>query len=212
MIVTVEPIHATERHQLLDEMFVARKQVFGDRMGWSVSTSDGREHDEFDRCDPLYLLSVDPETGLSRGSLRLLPTSGPTMLKSVFNELFDEPVDVSSPLIWECTRFCTHPSITDHLTPHGVSSITAELLIGICEVALISGIEQIVGVFDERMVRIYRRGGWSPEVIARSNGAGHGEVSVGLWDVSEEALARMNQRAGLVGSVLEPPNRQALAA
>jgi acyl homoserine lactone synthase len=213
MIVTIEANQVAEQSQLLDEMFVARKQVFGDRMGWTVTALDGRERDTFDECNPLYLLSIDPVTRLSRGSLRLLPASGPTMLNSVFSSFFDQPVDVSSPLIWECTRFCTHPNATDHLTSHGVSAITAELLIGICEAALNAGILQIVGVFDERMVRIYRRGGWSPEVIARSVGAGHGAVSVGLWDVSEVALERMYERAGLLGSVFNPPaDSEAMAA
>ena len=106
---------------------------------------------------------------------------------------------MSSPTIWECTRFCTHPAATGVLGAHGINSITAELLIGICETALSAGISQIVGVFDRRMVRIYKRGGWSPDLIARSRGMGHGDLAVGLWDVSEEALSHMKLLAGEPG-------------
>jgi N-acyl-L-homoserine lactone synthetase len=210
MIITIEQSDYPIYEHLLDETFIARRQVFLDRLHWDVTISEGRERDAFDDCAPLYVVSVDPLTGVSRGSLRLLPTSGPTMLNSVFKTMFTESVSVSSPLIWECTRFCTHPNATDLLNPHGISAITSELLLGICEVGLQSGIDQIVGVFDQRMVRIYRRAGWSPEVIAQSEGAGHGSVSVGLWDVTEAALAEMRLRAGMSQSVLKSQKPQAM--
>jgi acyl homoserine lactone synthase len=212
MIITIEAHQAEQYASMLHSMFVARKEVFKDRMGWDVIVADGEERDIYDDLNPLYILSVDPATGAPIGSLRLLPTTGRTMLKDVFVNHFDEPVDVSSPVIWECTRFCTHPAATGHLGMHGISAITAELLRGICEVSLQAGIAQIVGVFDKRMIRIYQRGAWRPEVIARSTGLGHGDLAVGLWDVCETALMDMRQRANAEGSVMAEPAFVRLAA
>jgi N-acyl-L-homoserine lactone synthetase len=53
------------------------------------------------------------------------------------------------------------------------------------------------------MVRIYRRIGWSPDVISSSDKFGRAPLFVGLWDVSAEALAAMWERNGITESVLD---------
>ena len=58
------------------------------------------------------------------------------------------------------------------------------------------GVEHYVGVFDARMVRIYRMIGASPEIVG-SQGTGADRISVGLWDFTPEAQARVAQRAGV---------------
>ena len=40
---------------------IERKPLRSD-FGWKVIVKDGYEQDEFDRTNPLYLVSVDPET------------------------------------------------------------------------------------------------------------------------------------------------------
>jgi len=61
---------------------------------------------------------------------------------------------------------------------------------------VMGGILHFVGVFDERMVRIYRMIGSSPDVLG-SQGEGRDRISVGLWDFSEDAQARVAKRAGI---------------
>ena len=46
------------------------------------------------------------------------------------------------------------------------------------------------------MVRIYRLIGSAPEVLG-SQGAGRDKISVGLWEFTPEAQARVAQRAGI---------------
>ncbi len=58
------------------------------------------------------------------------------------------------------------------------------------------GVEHFVGVFDARMVRIYRRIGSSPEVLGQE-GEGRAQISVGLWHFAPEAKALVAQKAGL---------------
>lgn len=58
------------------------------------------------------------------------------------------------------------------------------------------GVEHFVGVFDARMVRIYRMIGASPEVLG-SQGEGRAQISVGLWNFSKSAQARVAKRAGI---------------
>jgi N-acyl-L-homoserine lactone synthetase len=125
------------------------------------------------------------------GSLRLLATTGPTMLRSEFKHFFDDDVDVTAPTIWECTRFCVPPVAGG--TAQDVRSISAELLIGLCELCLNSGIEFIVGVYETPITRIYARIGWCPESLAQARPE-IGDIQVGLWEATPEVLSTMRQR------------------
>jgi N-acyl-L-homoserine lactone synthetase len=189
-----------------DEMFRLRARQFRDRLNWQVRVKDGWEIDDFDQMNPLYLVSEDEDTGEVAGCLRFLPTTGPTMMKGVFDQYFNEPFDIETPLIWECTRFAIEPSVAKRrITPTGLCKTTFELMQGGCEVAMMAGVEQIVGIFDRLMVRIYRRAGWAPEIIASTDRLTSDTIFVGLWDVNSASLHAMRQRSGMADSVLEIP-------
>ncbi|PDS76229.1 acyl-homoserine-lactone synthase [Rhizobium sp. L43] len=171
----------TEPHAF-DQMFRARAAVFRDRLGWQVDVRDQWERDRYDEAeDPVYLVTQRP-SGTLTGSLRLLPTTGATMLKSEFRHFFDEPIDVDSPTTWECTRFCLHP-LAGHIDQS--RTVATELLSGLCDLALDTGIESIVGLYDVAMVGVYRRIGWRPTPLARSRPE-IGKLYVGLWDVTAD--------------------------
>jgi N-acyl-L-homoserine lactone synthetase len=191
------------RHEA-DEMFRLRARQFHDRLNWEVKVEDGCEIDEFDHMNPLYLVSIDEDSGEIAGGLRFLSTTGPTMMKNVFDRYFDEPFDIETPLVWECTRFAIEPSIAKRrTTPTGLCKTTFELMQGGCEVAMMAGVEQIVGIFDRLMVRIYRRAGWAPEIIASTDRLSQDRIYIGLWDVNPASLRAMHQRSGMRASVLE---------
>ncbi|MDR3450600.1 MAG: acyl-homoserine-lactone synthase [Alphaproteobacteria bacterium] len=180
-----------EHPALFDQMFQSRAAVFHDRMGWDVVVKDGHEVDRYDEeADPVYLLAVDEHQQV-QGSLRLLATAGPTMLQSEFRHFFDDDVDVTAPTIWECTRFCV-PPVLDR-TEQDVGIVSAELLIGLCELCLASGIEFVVGVYDTPMTRIYARIGWRPEVLARARPEIR-NITAGIWEATPAALSIMRQR------------------
>lgn len=171
----------------LHQMFAARAAVFRDRLHWEVDVEGGLEIDRYDRDeDPVYLLDCEGDEVF--GSLRVLPTTGNTMLRDAFAGMFDEPVDFQSPTAWECTRFCIHPN-----AERIFQKTSRDLVIGICELALREGIDQIVGLYDERMTRVYRKIGWSPAELTRSRRPEE-TLIVGIWDVSEAALAAMKSK------------------
>lgn len=199
--------HAVE----LDAMFRARAQVFADRLNWAVTVKDGRETDEFDDLNPLYLVCIDELTGKTRGSLRLLPTTGDHMLSKCFGAGFADGVTVRSGTIWECTRFCLHPEAGPaQTTSTGAMRDTLELMLGICEVGQLAGLTFIQGVYDKSMLRIYKRTRWSPVTIAKSTTLGRLPVYVGLWEISETAIDRMRKSGEIAGSVLETKTAIAL--
>jgi acyl homoserine lactone synthase len=177
--------------RLADTMFKDRAAQFHERLHWEVAVDeDGHERDAYDDLNPMYVIWERPD-GTHGGSLRLLPTTGQTMLADHFPHLTDG-VRIESPLIWECTRFC--------LAPGADGAVSSALMLGVLEIGLCSGLEHIAGVFDARMIRVYRRVGWGPTILG-SDGTGRDAISAGLWPCDEAYRARLLARAGVSDEV-----------
>jgi acyl homoserine lactone synthase len=197
MILTLTAKDNSKGHPAFDAMFRARAEVFHDRLGWAVCVKDGYEIDKYDReADPVYLVSQDA-VGEFTGSLRLLPTTGETMLRNDFGQMFNDDVDIASPTAWECTRFCLHPSAH----PIAKKYAATDLLHGLCKLALSSGIEHIIGVYGAEMEVVYRRLGWSPEPISKSKPQ-FGSLYVGLWTASSDNLEKLRLKLEARGASL----------
>lgn len=88
-----------------EAMFEARKQVFVDLLKWELPVLDGRfEVDQFDDSHARYLIVAD-ESGTHLGSTRLLPTTRPHILGSLFADLCSDRVPIGPDTV-EITRFC----------------------------------------------------------------------------------------------------------
>ncbi len=176
-----------QRPRLCETMFTDRARQFRDRLNWAVKVdARGWERDEYDACDPLYVIWQLPD-GRHGGSMRFLPTTGRTMAAEHFAGLFPgRPIREAR--VWECTRFC----IADDAPP----LTAARLMLGGAEVGARFGLAQALGVFDARMVRVYRALGWPPDVLGTS-GAGGDAISLGLWAFGEPVRRRVALRAGI---------------
>ncbi len=179
-------LYASELDQhssLAAAMFRDRAAQFRDRMGWDVTVDDlGWETDDYDTMDPIYVI-VEDKTGGHAASMRFLPTTGSTMLSDVFPHLVGG-APIRSPQIWECTRFC--------LSPKAGAGMARRLLLGAVELGLAMGVTHSVGVFDTPMTRIYRRLGWSPEVLGSGGG-----ISAGIWELSPKTHDHLCRTSGI---------------
>lgn len=177
--------------KLAKSMFRDRADQFRARLDWAVTVDEnGEERDEYDAMNPLYVIWEEAD-GRHGGSMRLLPTTGRTMVNDHFSHL-TEGVHIQSPLIWECTRFC--------LARGAKPGVAAALMLAGGEVMRGFGVAHYVGVFDARMVRIYRRIGSCPEILGQQ-GEGRDMIAVGLWEFTAEAQARVAQSAGISPSL-----------
>jgi len=197
----------------MDAMFRNRALVFSERLGWEVTVRDGYERDEFDDANPLYLVSVDPHTNEYWGSLRLLPTVGPNMLRDVFPCLLAEDEFIESATIWESSRIC---AVAVDGQPdrgrNGVNFVLSELIAGIGEVSVIAGLTQIVSVFDARMFRVLKAAGCNPQLIGKPRRIGSTMTYAALFDTGEGPLQIFRKTLGIVGSVFTPETRELAAA
>ena len=173
--------------KLQKSMFQDRADQFSRRLNWDVTVNAaGEERDAYDALNPLYVI-WETATGVHAGSMRFLPTLGPTMVADHFSHLTDG-IHIESPLIWECTRFCLAPGAGRH--------VSAALVLGAGELMASFHLSHFLGVFDPRMERIYRMFGLTPDVIGR---AGHrdDEIGVGLWEMRAAAWPAILRRVGV---------------
>jgi len=192
MIVVVEPYNAPEYAGLMDEMFRLRARVFRDRLKWDVQVADGKERDKYDDEAPVYIIYADDEVRKVKGSLRLLPTTGPTVLADIFSDTLPDAIELSAPTIWECTRFCVEDGASRRR--HREELISSGILIAaLGDVAIKAGIEAVLGNFDSTMLRLYRRIGCEVEVLGSTERYGE-PVYLGLFPISEAILSKVKGR------------------
>jgi acyl homoserine lactone synthase len=183
-----------ERHVgNLHQMHRLRKAVFKDRLGWDVSVSGELEFDEFDALEPSYLLSMD-RYGILNGCVRLLPTTGPNMLRDIFPSFVTKGAVPRSERVWEASRFAVGKNATT--AEAGVSQTTFDLLIGVLKFGVSNGISTIACVVDVRMERILRRVGWQLERLGPAYRIGNTVAMAGQLDVSAQILRALQARAG----------------
>jgi acyl-homoserine lactone synthase len=136
----------------LRSMFEARKQVFVDLLRWDVPVVEERfEVDQFDDEHATYLIVCDEE-GRHLGSARLLKSTRPHILDTLFPGLCAAPVP-RGPRVLEITRFCL-----DRGQGRSQRLETRNLLVSaLVRYALDHGIETYSGVADI---------GWLQQILA----------------------------------------------
>ena len=199
MIHLVRGCDAANFPRWVEQMHRLRARAFSDRLNWDVKVVDGWERDRFDDCDPLYLMSVD-EQGDLQGSLRLLPTTGPNMLRDIFSCLLSPGETVESATIWESSRFTTDLD-RPYTTAYG-KAVIAELLCGLIEVGLLVGLSFVVSVFDARMRRVLRSSNFPTDLIGRPQQIGRTLTHAGLFEISDDSWRSVARTGGIGGPTL----------
>ena len=149
-----EVITSANKYQfadVLDEMFRARHRVFVEERGWEeVRRADGREIDEFDTDDTIYLVLV--EDGRVRGGHRLLPTTAPHLFSQIFPEACNVHGRQIGPWIYEVGRTFVN---REGLNQDEASLLGGKVMTGMMEFACRTGLEQYVGMIPVPALRRY---------------------------------------------------------
>ncbi|MER9108045.1 GNAT family N-acetyltransferase [Mesorhizobium sp. M0848] len=185
-----------------NQMHRLRHRVFRDRLDWDVSVSGGYEIDPFDALRPHYLLLRAP-TGRIDGCVRLLPTTGPTMLRDSFSALLGDRSAPEDPRVWESSRFALD-------LPAAAPKQAASLL---APTSCLPGWSNLVchasaqhrHLTDLRVERILRRAGWPLERLSDPQTIGNTRAVAGHLNVSTESLQALHRNGGFKGAVLWTP-------
>lgn len=139
-------------YDALRAMFAARKSVFVDLLKWDVPVLDGTyEIDQFDDVHATYLILAEPD-GSHLGSTRLLPTTRPHILDSLYAELCDDAPARASDM-YEITRFC----LDRRLTACERRAVRDTLVTNLVEHALANGIRSYTAIAEI---------GWFQQILA----------------------------------------------
>ena len=152
MISIVEDVRQPVYARALRKMFEARKHVFVDLLKWDVPVLDGRfEVDQFDDQHAAYLIVAD-NAGDHLASARLLKTTRPHILDTLFPELCAGAVPRASNML-EITRFCLAPK---RRAPERLA-IRNTLVAGLVDYALSREVAAYTGVAEL---------GWLQQILA----------------------------------------------
>lgn len=136
-------------------MFEDRKRLFVDMLEWDVPVIEGRfEIDAFDGPAATYIVEHDQRGG-HLGSLRLLPSSGPHILGSLFPALCQGAVPTGDG-IWEITRLC----LPMRLGAAGRLAIRNRLISAMVDHAPGAGITALTAVVAWQFLEQVRHMGW----------------------------------------------------
>ncbi|MBV8753564.1 MAG: hypothetical protein JO309_01650 [Pseudonocardiales bacterium] len=177
-----------------------RHRLFVDRQNWRVPTYNGLEYDRFDTPAARYILWLD-RFGQARGVARLLPTTEPYMIETLWPDLVDGPLPRSH-AVWEATRF----GCDCFLDPQARRRIVAELICGCLEFAIAQGISRYIaamplGIFE----RVIRAAGCPVAILGPTRRMERLNVAAAYVDASAEILAGVRARTRVDRPVLEPP-------
>ncbi len=196
--------HYGEFVEELAEMHRLRYRVFKRRLDWDVEVSGDLEVDEFDALHPAYLLQRS-SSGRVQGCVRLLPSTGPTMLRETFGILLGGQSAPADPSVWESSRFALDVGHDAPAAAGRIAKATYELFTGMVEFGLARRLSAIVTVTDVRMERVLRRATWPLKRLGVPCAIGATQAVAGYLEISHQALARLRHLGELQRPVLWAP-------
>ncbi|MFZ1815697.1 MAG: acyl-homoserine-lactone synthase [Rhizobiaceae bacterium] len=185
---------------LIKGYYKLRKRVFCDALGWVPPKPGGMEHDEFDEAYNVVILDVDEKTGEVFGGVRLMPTTGPTLMHTVWRDMLPDPDDFRSPNIWEATRFCVDNVSNGTRKRNFVNRATLALSLAVLEFCSSNGIDSVVGVCEKKFFDMQRIYGTRAEILSSMTDANGTEISCGLWSTSAAARSVIAWARPFIGS------------
>lgn len=199
MVAVITSDNRVKYREQLNQMHRDRKKVFVDRWKWSLPVVDGQyEIDQFDTESAVYLLGLDTASRAHLSSVRLLPTTKPYLLGSLFSELCEDAPPENEET-WEITRYCEAPD-----SPKALARAAGDKIgIALVEFALLHGIANYVCVTHAAMLSQVLSEGWECEPLGLPKEI-NGELVVAItMKVSTAILQLLRQRCGQRYPVLE---------
>lgn len=186
--------------ELLEKCYKMRHKLFVDRLKWNeIRRPDGREIDQFDGPDAIHICCLNK--GRVAGYSRLLPTTKPHLLDTVYPELLNGKSAPFGPDIFEWTRCTVVPDKIEG--PDAFSQTTRLLYLGLVEYCLRAGISALTVEYHPFLLARQLELGFIVKPLALpSEINGHPVVPV-YAEVNENTLATMREMFGINHSVIE---------
>jgi acyl-homoserine lactone synthase len=205
MLLVVDHRNRVRQHAVLRSMFAARKRIFIDLLKWDLPVLAGQyEVDQFDDVHASYLIVADAHDN-HLASARLLPTTRPALLDSLFADLIAAELP-QGPQVLEITRFCLSREAGARLRREARDA----LLVGLVEFALANQIQTYTGVAELAWFEQIQGFGWACHALGEPRGTGKQALVALRIDIDETTLGRL--AAAGIGPAAEDGITRAWAA
>lgn len=192
----------------LMQMHHDRKRVFVDRFGWELpNRGSWLEIDEFDNEHAVYLLARSANDR-HEGSVRLLPSTQPHMLESLFSNLCAAGAPRSEDC-WEISRLVTSPVDAQGMT---ILRIHRLLALALVEFASLNGIRCYTLITEPHRMPTLLSIGWEVRPLGLPILHSGRELQALQINVQSDTLTRMRGKFGVEQSVLRLTATQLRAA
>jgi N-acyl-L-homoserine lactone synthetase len=189
----------------LIEMHQDRKRVFVDQLGWELPSGDSwLEVDQFDNEYTVYLIAASGDEDRHLASVRLLPTTRPHMLGTIFADLCDGGPVIGGD-VWESSRFTVAPV---GLRGTEIMRLSQYLALAHVEFALLNGIGSYVMLGETHRVPTVLSMGWRVQPLCLPTDCGGSRVVAMRVFVDEDTLGAMRRRFQVDHPVLATSARE----
>ena len=190
-------------HELAADLGRYRRRVFVEQLGWLLSRRRTKASSATSSIATIPYVFARNAGGDMCGCARLLPTTRPYLLKSLFADLIAEDMPLpQSAAVWELSRFA---ATDDEGGPGNAEWAVRPMLAAVVECAAQLGARQLIGVTFASMERLFRRIG----IHAHRAGPPKqvdGRLVVACWiDIDPQTFAALGIEPGQTA-------RQAIAA
>lgn len=181
----------------LSQMHSDRTRYFVEGRGWSdLKVEGGREYDEYDTDDAIYLIGFDTD-GTIGVSLRLLPADNGCILSDHFSHLVPDG-ELSGPGVYEISRYYASPR---RRGPAGFA-LRSALHVATLEAAIERGARRLLGLTDLGLLNLMRYTGWRVQPLGTPSRYAEGVAAAFEVGCSESDLAHTRQLLDLPGRQL----------
>jgi acyl-homoserine lactone synthase len=130
-----------DRHRsLIDQCYIFRHRFFVDGLRWeALRKADGRDIDQFDLPGIVHIVGVDQGDVFSYS--RLLPTTRPHLLNTIYPQMLEGNPEPVGNAIWEWTRCAVDPKRREGRK--AADPATTGMTLGVIEACVTLGIEAL---------------------------------------------------------------------
>ena len=183
----------------LIEMHQDRKRVFVDQLGWNLpSAGSWLEVDQFDNEYTVYLIATSTEDERHLASVRLLPTTRPHMLNTIFSGLCEGGPVVGDD-VWESSRFTISPV---GMRGTEIMRLSQYLTLAHVEFALLNGIRRFTMIGETHRVATVAAMGWRVRPLCLPTDCDGRKIVSLEVSIDEDTLPVMRRRFGINYPVL----------
>ena len=200
MLYVIEGADSKRHSVLLKNMFRDRKRVFIDFLKWDLTSTGDMEVDQFDGPYATYLV-LQGAKGQHLGSVRLLASEGPHLLRSLFPELCEEGVPVG-PDIFEITRLCFSVGLSQGET----RAVRIRLASALVEYALATGITSYTGMTPIEFLSRMLTTGWRCDPLGLPQADGRSMIGAFQIHIDEQTPQLMRQAGNWRKSAIRIPS------